>query len=100
MRRLIWAFIVCKLYKSPFRALLIICKDVIWIWKNQDPQLIWPRGYKTFLLLSSAKHEMFHAIKSQILTVANPFLPKTAEHEKFSANEYENCNYCGHFYIY
>ena len=37
----------------------------------------------------------------KILTNANSFLLNTiAEHENFSANKYENANYCWHFRIY
>ena len=32
--------------------------------------------------------------------IANSFLLNIAEHENFSANKYENANYCWHFHIY
>ena len=34
------------------------------------------------------------------LTIANSFLLNIAEQENFSANKYENANYCWHFHIY
>ena len=34
------------------------------------------------------------------LTNANSFLLSIAGHEIFSANKYENANYCWHFHIY
>ena len=34
------------------------------------------------------------------LTFANSSLLNIAEHESFSANKYENANYCWHFHIY
>ena len=62
-------------------------------------------------MLNSAEHEICPIIKSQItkfvlllnlklLTIANSFLLNIAEHENFSANKYENANYCWHFHIY
>ena len=59
------------------------------------------RGYKTFFMLNSTEHEIFHANKSQITnTMPNSFLLNIAEDENFSANKYENANYCWHFHIY
>ena len=40
------------------------------------PQMLWPRGYKTFFMLISAEHEIS------------------------SANKYENANNSWHFHIY
>ena len=64
--------------------------------------LIWPRGYKTFFMLNSAEHEICPANKSQITDNCKFFLAKhtVAEHENFSADKYENANYCWHFHIY
>ena len=42
----------------------------------------------------------FVQINLRLLTIANSFLQNIAEHENFSANEYENANYCWHFHIY
>ena len=36
----------------------------------------------------------------KLLTIANSFLLVITEHETFSANKYENANYCWHFHIY
>ena len=38
-------------------------------------------------------------INLKILTIANSFLLIVAGHENFSANKYENDNYCWHFHI-
>ena len=57
------------------------------------------RGHEPFFMLNSAKHEICPANKSQI-TITNSFLLNIAEHENFSANKYENANYCWHFHIY
>ena len=38
--------------------------------------LIWPRGYKTFIMLNSAEHEICPANKSQIIYNCNFFLAK------------------------
>ena len=35
-----------------------------------------------------------------LLTLANSFLLNIAKHEIFSANKYENANFCWHFHIY
>ena len=53
-------------------------------------------------IFNSAEHDLFYpAIKLKLLTTASSFLPNIAEHEKkFSANKYENANYCWHFHIY
>ena len=37
---------------------------------------VWPRGYKTFFMLNSTEHEMFHANKSQITNNCKFFLAK------------------------
>ena len=36
----------------------------------------WPRGYKTFFMLNTIEHEIFHANKSQITNNAKFFLAK------------------------
>ena len=54
-------------------------------------------GYKTFFMLNSY---FFMLINLKLLTTANSFLKNIAEHENFSANKYENANYCWHFHIY
>ena len=43
-------------------------------------------------MLNSAEHEICPANKSQITDNCKFFLAKLAEHEKFSANKYENAN--------
>ena len=61
------------------------------------------QGYKTFFMLNSAEHEFFFfvfLINLKLLIIANSFLLNIAEHGIFSANEYENANYCWHFHIY
>ena len=54
----------------------------------------WPVGYKTFIVLNSAEHEIYPAKKSQITNNCKFFLPTIAEHENFYANKYENANHC------
>ena len=49
-------------------------------------------------LLNIAKFVLLIILK--LLTIANSFLLNIAEHENFSANKYENANYCWHFHIY
>ena len=62
--------------------------------------MTWPRGYKTFFMLNSTEHELCPAKNLIFLTIASSFLLNMAEHENFSANKYENANFCWHFYIY
>ena len=60
-----------------------------------------PRGKKTCIMLNSAEQDFFfHADKSQISSNCNSFLLNIAEHENFSANKYENANFCWHFHTY
>ena len=44
--------------------------------------------------------KFFMLIKLRLVTIANFFLLNIAKHEKFSANKYENDNFCWHFHIY
>ena len=39
-------------------------------------------------------------INIKLLIIANSFLRNIAEHEIFSADKYENANFCWHFHIY
>ena len=50
-------------------------------------------------MLYSAEHKICPANKFQIANNGKFFL-NIAEHENFSANKYENANYCWHFHIY
>ena len=45
-----------------------------------------PEVIKTFFMLKSAKHVMFHGNNLKLQTNANSFLLNIAEHEIFSAN--------------
>ena len=40
---------------------------------GQHTDAVWPQGYKTFFMLNSTEHEIFHAKKSQIINTANFF---------------------------
>ena len=51
-------------------------------------------------MLKNAEHEICPANKSKIVKITNSFLLNIAEHENFSANKYENANYCWHFHIF
>ena len=44
---------------------------------------VWPQGYKTFFMLNSAEHEIFHANKSQITNNCKFFLAKHSWAWKF-----------------
>ena len=56
--------------------------------------IICPWGYKTFFMLNSAEHEIFHANLTLLIT-ANSFLLNIVENKHFFAN-----NYYWHFHIY
>ena len=49
-----------------------------------------PDVIKLFFMLNSAEHEICPA--NELLTIANAFLLNIAQHEKYSANKYENAN--------
>ena len=59
-----------------------------------------PEIIKHFLRPTQLSMKFVLLINLKYLTIANSFLPNVAEHEKFSANKYENTNYCWHFHIY
>ena len=63
-------------------------------------RLFWSRGWKTSFMLNSSEHEIYLLIYLKLLKIKNSFLPNIAVHENFSANKYENANYCWHFHIY
>ena len=44
--------------------------------------------------------KFFLLVNLKLLIIANFFLLNITEHENFSANKYENANYCWHFHIY
>ena len=53
-----------------------------------------PRGYNTFSCSSQLSMKFILLINLNLLKIANSFLLNIAEHENFSANKYENANYC------
>ena len=55
---------------------------------------------KCFSCSTQLSMKFFMLINLKLLAIANSFLPNIAEHENFSANKYENANYCWHFHIY
>ena len=67
-----------------------------------------PVGYRAglkvikfvFVLNSALSMKYVLLINLNLLTIANSFLLNIAENENFSANKYENANYCRHFHIY
>ena len=62
---------------------------------NQVPKII-----KLFSCFTQQSMKFVLLINHKLLTTANSFLLNIAEHENFSANKYENANYCWHFHIY
>ena len=59
-----------------------------------------PRGYKTFLCSIQLSMKFVLLMNLNLLTIVNSFSLNIAERENFSANKYENANYCWHFHIY
>ena len=59
-----------------------------------------PEVIKLFSCLTQMSMKIFRLIDLKLLIIANSFLLSIAEHEIFSANKYENANYCWHFHIY
>ena len=59
-----------------------------------DPEVI-----KLFSCSTQLSMKFVLLINLQLLTIANSFLLNIAEHGNFSANKYENANYCWHFHI-
>ena len=59
-----------------------------------------PEVIKLFSCSTELSMKFVMLINLRLLTIANSFLLNIAEHENFSANKYENANYCWHFHIY
>ena len=59
-----------------------------------------PKVIKHFSCSTQLSMKFFMLINFKLLTIAHSFLLNVAEHENFSANKYENANYCWHFHIY
>ena len=78
-----------NLYNFPFALL------------HMDPLLKpGPELIKLFSCSTQLSMKFFMLINIKLLTMQNSFLLNLAEHENFSANNYENANYCWHFHIY
>ena len=63
--------------------------------KEFSPQII-----KLFSCSTQLSMKFVLLISLKLLTIANYFLLNLAEHKSFSANKYENANYCWQFHIY
>ena len=59
-----------------------------------------PKVIKLFSCSTQLSMKIVLLINIKLLIIANSFLQNIAEHENFSANKYENANYCWHFHIY
>ena len=59
-----------------------------------------PKVIKLFSCSTQLSIKFSLLINLKLLIIANSFLLIIVEHEKFSANKYENANYCWHFQIY
>ena len=59
-----------------------------------------PEVIKLFSCSTQLSMKFVLLMNIKLLTIANSFLRNIDEHEKFSANKYENANYSWHFHIY
>ena len=59
-----------------------------------------PEVIKLFSCSAQLSMKFVLLLYLKLLTIANSVLLNIAEHENFSANKYENANYCWHFHIY
>ena len=59
-----------------------------------------PEVIKLFSCSTQLSMKFVRLINLKLLIIVNYFLLNIAEHENFSANKYENANYCWHFHIY
>ena len=59
-----------------------------------------PEVIKLFSCSTQMSMKVFVLINLKLLTMPNSFLLNIAGHENFSANKYENANYCWHFRIF
>ena len=72
---------------------------MLWVLIGSASVTARPLAYKPFSMLNSLSMKFVLLINLKLQTIANSFLLNIAEHENFSANEYENANYCWHFHI-
>ena len=74
-----------------------MCTHII---EENKKTVIFNLNFWTDRLGSEVIKLFFMHINLKSLTITNSFLLKMARHENFSANKYENANYCWHFHIY
>ena len=81
-------------FTCPYSTLTRQCK--------QAPGILQPcpEAIKLFSCSIQLSMKFVQLINLKLLTIVNSFLLNIAEHENFSANKYENANYCWHFHIY
>ena len=59
-----------------------------------------PEVIKLFSCSTQLSMKFVLLINLKLLAIEKSFLLNIAEHENFSANKYENANYCWHFHIF
>ena len=59
-----------------------------------------PKVIQLFSCSTQLSMKFVLLINLKLQTIANSFLLNIAEDENFSANKYENANYCWHYLIY
>ena len=99
-------------FSAPFRNMKVVTKDIqikvservlfgsvvrVLDFYPGRPE---PKDIKLFSGSTQQSMKLVMLINLKLLTNANSFLLNIAEHENFSANKYENANFCWHFHIY
>ena len=85
---------MCKVSSRSLLSSHTFC-SIQWLADSEGAdKTAWPRGYKTFSCSSQLSMKFFMLINLRLVTIANSFLLNIAEHENFSANKYENANFC------
>ena len=68
--------------------------------KSKKEKQSGPEVIKLFSCSTQLSMKFVLLINLKLLTIANSFLLNIAEDENFSADKYENANYCWHYLIY
>ena len=85
-------------YLLTIHVLNLVSKYLLDEW--QTMQTLAPEVINFFSCSTQLSMNFVLLINLKLLTSANSFLHNMAEHENFSANKYENDNFCWHFHIY
>ena len=105
----LWNNKLFSLWTVCSRAIYTVCYlgYYMYIYSKNSERHAWasiveagPEVIKPFSCSTQLSMKFVLLINLNLLIIANSFLLNIAEHENFSANKYENVNYCWHFHIY